>query len=173
MTHWVDFKIVREHLSFRDVLTHYGIEQHDQRDGLRDQIKIIRAFHSDHKPSCGVNLEKQVYNCFACDAGGNALDFAAHTKSHTYIQEYVLKSPDQIDIERVKNVIREEKALMYKKLILGNMAGLSVCKDMDHEDIKDGMIKFIEDEFTDIEANEKHPFWASRTKTEDKYNFLE
>ena len=25
-----------------------------------------------------MNLEKQVYNCFACDAGGNALDFVAH-----------------------------------------------------------------------------------------------
>ena len=25
-----------------------------------------------------MNLEKQVYNCFACGAGGNALDFVAH-----------------------------------------------------------------------------------------------
>jgi len=74
MTQWVDFKTVREHLSFHDVLTYYGIEQH----GNGDQIKIICPFHDDHKPSCGVNLEKQVYNCFACDAGGNALDFVAH-----------------------------------------------------------------------------------------------
>lgn len=74
MTQWVDFKTVREHLSFRDVLAHYGIDEH----GHGDQIKIICPFHDDHKPSCGVNLEKQVYNCFACDAGGNALDFVAH-----------------------------------------------------------------------------------------------
>ena len=74
MTQWVDFKTVREHLSFHDVLAHYGIEQH----GNGDQIKIICPFHNDHKPSCGVNLEKQVYNCFACDAGGNALGFVAH-----------------------------------------------------------------------------------------------
>ena len=74
MTKWVDFKTVREHLNFHDVLAHYGIDEH----GNGDQIKIICPFHNDHKPSCGVNLEKQVYNCFACDAGGNALDFVAH-----------------------------------------------------------------------------------------------
>jgi len=74
MTQWVDFKTVREHLSFHDVLAHYGIDEH----GNGDQIKIICPFHNDHKPSCGVNLEKQVYNCFACDAGGNALDFVTH-----------------------------------------------------------------------------------------------
>lgn len=27
MTKWVDFKTVREHFSFRDVLTHYGIDE--------------------------------------------------------------------------------------------------------------------------------------------------
>ena len=74
MTQWVDFKTVREHLSFHDVLAHYGIDEH----GNGDQIKIVCPFHNDHKPSCGVNLKKQVYNCFSCDAGGNALDFLAH-----------------------------------------------------------------------------------------------
>ena len=74
MTQWVDLRTVREHLSFHDVLAHYGITEH----GNGDQIKIICPFHNDHKPSCGVNLEKRVYNCFSCDAGGNALDFVAH-----------------------------------------------------------------------------------------------
>lgn len=74
MTQWVDFKTVREHLTFQDVLSHYSIAAH----GAGDQIKIICPFHDDHKPSCGVNLAKHVYNCFACDTGGNALDFIAH-----------------------------------------------------------------------------------------------
>lgn len=74
MTQWVDFKTVREHLIFQNVLSHYGITAH----GTGDQIKIICPFHDDHKPSCGVNLAKHVYNCFSCDAGGNALDFIAH-----------------------------------------------------------------------------------------------
>ena len=71
---WVDFKTVREKLDFVEVLSHYGLEQ----KGRGKQVKIICPFHDDHKPSCGVNLAKQVYNCFACGAGGNALDFVAH-----------------------------------------------------------------------------------------------
>ena len=65
---------MRETLDFVGVLSHYGIEQKSRGK----QVKIICPFHDDHKPSCGVNLEKQVYNCFACGAGGNALDFVAH-----------------------------------------------------------------------------------------------
>lgn len=74
MGKWVDFKTVREHLSFWDVLSQYGISA----NGTGDQVKIICPFHDDHKPSCGINLEKNVYNCFACGAGGNVLDFVAH-----------------------------------------------------------------------------------------------
>ncbi|MEP3422887.1 MAG: CHC2 zinc finger domain-containing protein [Erythrobacter sp.] len=74
MTKWVDFKTVREHLDFRDVLSHYGLKP----KGESDQFKIVCPFHDDHKPSCGINRTKQVYHCFACDAGGNALDFIAH-----------------------------------------------------------------------------------------------
>lgn len=71
---WVNFKIVREKLDFVEVLSHYGLES----EGRGKQVKIICPFHEDHKPSCGVNMTKQVYNCFACGAGGNALDFVAH-----------------------------------------------------------------------------------------------
>jgi len=71
---WVDFKIIRQHLGFADVLAHYGINY--QASG--NQVKVLCPFHDDHKPSLGVNLEKGVYNCFACGAGGNALDFVAH-----------------------------------------------------------------------------------------------
>ncbi len=69
MTKWEDFKTVHDHLSFRDVLAYYGIEEHGQKGGMRDQIKIICPFHDNHKPSCGVNLVKEVYNCFTCGLG--------------------------------------------------------------------------------------------------------
>lgn len=69
---WVDFKTLRDQLSFADVLAHYGLDV----QGRGDQVKVLCPFHDDHKPSCGVNLKKQVFNCFACGAGGNALDFA-------------------------------------------------------------------------------------------------
>ena len=71
---WVDFKIIRQHLGFADVLAHYGIKS----VGNNKQVKVLCPFHDDHKPSLGVNLDKGVYNCFACGDGGNALDFVAH-----------------------------------------------------------------------------------------------
>lgn len=78
MANWVDFKTVRAALDFRAILAHYDIEEH----GSGDQFKIICPFHNDHKPSCGINLKKQVYHCFACGAGGNALDFVAHMEGY-------------------------------------------------------------------------------------------
>ena len=71
---WVDFKTVRETLDFVEVLSHCSLEQ----KGRGKQVKIICPFHDDNKPSCGVSLEKQVYNSFTCGAGGNALEFVAH-----------------------------------------------------------------------------------------------
>ena len=63
---WVDCKTVPisklSCLSFRDVLAHYGIEEH----GKGDQIKIVCPFHDDHKPFCGVNLVKEIYSYFSC-----------------------------------------------------------------------------------------------------------
>lgn len=36
----------------------------------------VCPFHDDHKPSMYVVPAKQIYHCFSCGAGGNALDFA-------------------------------------------------------------------------------------------------
>lgn len=35
----------------------------------------ICPFHDDHSESLQVNERKQIYKCFACDAGGDAIDF--------------------------------------------------------------------------------------------------
>ena len=71
MAKWVDFKTVREHLSFRDVLIHYKIEEH----GRGDQIKIICPFHDEHNPTCSINIERNIFRCFACHTSGNLLEF--------------------------------------------------------------------------------------------------
>lgn len=50
----------------RKVLYYYGIV---------DEEKIICPFHDDNNPSCHINYDEGVFYCFACGAGGNALDF--------------------------------------------------------------------------------------------------
>lgn len=67
----VDFTFVRNNSDFGQVLAHYGIEA----IGDGSQVKVLCPFHDDTKPSLAVNIEKNLFNCFACDAQGNILDF--------------------------------------------------------------------------------------------------
>jgi len=39
------------------------------------EFVCICPFHEDHKPSMYVVPQKQIYHCFSCGAGGNAIDF--------------------------------------------------------------------------------------------------
>jgi len=71
---WINFQTVRESLDVSKVLAHYGF---DVKPNGQDQVKICCPFHDDHKPSCGLNLTKGVFNCFSCQTKGNILDFVA------------------------------------------------------------------------------------------------
>ena len=72
----VDIKYVRTHpsVSFEAVAAHYGLEL-EPAGSDPAQKKTLCPFHDDKKPSLNVNLDKRVYNCFACKAGGNIVDF--------------------------------------------------------------------------------------------------
>jgi DNA primase len=67
----VDFAYIRENGNFEAVLAQYGIEA----KGNGAQKSACCPFHDDHKPSLKVNTEKRLFNCFACDTGGNIIDF--------------------------------------------------------------------------------------------------
>jgi len=67
---WVNFKDVRARLNFKLVLSHYDIKQ-----GKGADFKIPCPFHDDKKPSCSVNTDKKIFNCFSCGTKGNILDF--------------------------------------------------------------------------------------------------
>ena len=70
----VDFKFIRQNADFKSVLSHYGLDVN--KDGHKEgQFKTLCPFHDDTKPSLKVNTIKNIYHCFACDAGGNILEF--------------------------------------------------------------------------------------------------
>lgn len=70
----IDFKHVRQHADFVAVLDAYGIDL--QKDGTKEgQFKCLCPFHEDSKPSMKVNTERNIFNCFPCDGGGNILEF--------------------------------------------------------------------------------------------------
>ena len=74
MAQRIDFKYVRQHAEIARVIAHFGIEL--KQDGSKpEQLKGLCPFHEDTRPSLKVNTERNIFNCFACEAKGNVLDF--------------------------------------------------------------------------------------------------
>jgi len=72
---WVDFSAVKRTVSLEIVLRHYritGLRRH------RDQLQgCCPIHHGQRDDSFRVHLTKNIFQCFACGAGGNVLDFVA------------------------------------------------------------------------------------------------
>jgi DNA primase len=75
MTRWADFAAVKQAVSLEAALCHYqitGLRRH--RDQLQGCCPIHRGRRND---SFRVHLTKNIFQCFACQAHGNVLDFVA------------------------------------------------------------------------------------------------
>ena len=42
-----------------------------------NSYRAVCPFHNDTNPSLQISQTKQIYKCFACQAGGNAISFVA------------------------------------------------------------------------------------------------
>jgi DNA primase len=77
----LDYRAARDQVRVAEVLTLLGW-QPQQRAG--DQVRGPCPLHGSRSPAsrCFVaNLRRQLFHCFTCGAGGNALDlWAAHTR---------------------------------------------------------------------------------------------
>lgn len=75
MTRWADFAAVKQAVSLEAVLRRYqipGLRRH--RDQLQGCCPIHRGRRDD---SFRAHLTKNIFQCFACQAHGNVLDFVA------------------------------------------------------------------------------------------------
>jgi len=73
MTRWADFAVVKQAVTLEAVLRHYqipGLRLH--RDQLQGCCPIHRGQRND---AFRVHLTKNIFQCFACQAHGNVLDF--------------------------------------------------------------------------------------------------
>jgi len=77
MSAWIDFRELRQQLSFEKVLEKHGVEI--KRKGEQHHGFCPLPTHKGEKnsPSFSANLEKGIFQCFGCGAKGNVLDFAA------------------------------------------------------------------------------------------------
>jgi DNA primase len=75
---WINFKELREHLSFEQVLGHYKVPLNLKRDGQHlGPCPLPGHAAQNRSPSFSANLTRRIFQCFGCKAKGNVLDFAA------------------------------------------------------------------------------------------------
>jgi len=77
---WIDFRLLKERLSFEEVLQHYKIELKRKNGSGGHQLHGFCPLpgHNSQKksPSFSVNIERKCFQCFGCHAKGNHLDLA-------------------------------------------------------------------------------------------------
>ncbi|MBE3610261.1 MULTISPECIES: DNA primase [Campylobacter] len=62
-----------------DVVSHYVPVKK-----MGANFKCVCPFHDDKNPSMSISPSKQIYHCFACKAGGNAIKFVMEYEKLTY-----------------------------------------------------------------------------------------
>ncbi|HMP06706.1 MAG TPA: CHC2 zinc finger domain-containing protein [Lacipirellulaceae bacterium] len=91
---WIDFKRLRQQLKLADVLRHYRIDLRTKGHramGLCPLPTHPKRGEGRRTASFSASLDRGLWNCFGCRAGGNALDLAIRMEG---------KSPDDPDAVR-------------------------------------------------------------------------
>ena len=70
---YIDFAYVKENASFERVIAGYNLKLL----GRGSQRSLLCPFHRERKPSCKIDLERNIWHCFGCEAKGNVLEFVA------------------------------------------------------------------------------------------------
>lgn len=81
-TRFVPEDIIQEVLQHSDIVEVIGKYVHLTKQGKN--LKGLCPFHSEKTPSFTVSPEKQLYYCFGCGAGGNAIKFLMETEGSTF-----------------------------------------------------------------------------------------
>ena len=71
---YIDFSFVKANASFEQVLDHYRLKP---AASSGDQCSMLCPFHEETKPSCKLDLKRNIFHCFGCEAKGNVLEFVA------------------------------------------------------------------------------------------------
>lgn len=76
----------------------------------------ICPFHNDTNPSLSISKEKQIYKCFVCGAGGNALTFISKYEKISY-SDAIYKAADMLGITYKKTTNSVDPNKNLKKVL--------------------------------------------------------
>ncbi|MDH6366773.1 MULTISPECIES: DNA primase [unclassified Breznakia] len=72
---------IRNKSDIVDVISHYM-----PLDKKGKNYAGVCPFHDDHDPSMSVHVDKQIYRCFACGAGGNVFTFVQNYENVGFVE---------------------------------------------------------------------------------------
>ena len=114
--------------SFESFLKEKNLLEGSQHKG--DSIIIKCPFHEDESPSCGIALDKKIYNCFSCGRGGNYIGFIKEYKS--VIEGHTLTLPVLVDnmlkVDRVMQGVLGLQTVFKADTIESTMSSFSIRK---------------------------------------------
>ena len=94
--------------------------------------KGLCPFHQDHTPSLSVSPSRQIFKCFTCGEGGNAVTFLMKHEKMTYPEALRwLAKKYCIDIQEYEPT-EEQEALMKKRESL--FANMAIVEDYYHKE---------------------------------------
>jgi len=79
-------------------------------------FRALCPFHNERTPSFYVSPSKQIFHCFGCGAGGNAIHFVMKMEKLTFMEALKhLAKLAKIDIDLSLTSSQKERALIKKK----------------------------------------------------------
>ena len=127
------------------------IEQYIPVKKMGSSYKCVCPFHDDKNPSMSINQSKQMYHCFACKAGGDAVKFVMDYEKLTYpeaiekiaqISNFSLEyTNDKVPTQKENKHILEKANAFYRSEFYKNEAAVRYIKS---RGINDAMIEKFE-----------------------------
>lgn len=80
-------------------------------------LKAVCPFHDDHDPSMCISRDKQIFKCFTCGTGGNAITFVQKYENISYweaLEKVAGFAGIQVEKRSYAPVIPEEHMRLYK-----------------------------------------------------------
>jgi len=112
MINWLDFHSIKRGVTLESVLRHYHVEL--RRSG-KDQCRGCCPIHRGDGPDAfHVNLARNVFHCFACDAGGTVLDFVA-AMEHCSLFEAAQRLEAMLSSSAPMKLAQSEKELVTER----------------------------------------------------------
>lgn len=74
-----DMRAIRQQADIVDILSHYLSLTKKGKNYV-----AVCPFHDDHDPSLSISVDKQIYKCFVCGAGGNVFTFVQRIENISF-----------------------------------------------------------------------------------------